>query len=194
MADCVNTVVRQVAASNGPQRSTVVADLQVLAAYPGFPDALAADTQTRINPQAPLNNILVELSMLGTMKTAPGTQTLKSVVQMPLPTTGTCVRQDPGSGCDLREAQYLRHVSPRAIDGLAFLKSSDGDALVLAAVSDDSNPTLQARAVMAYLWNHGATDVSPEPCSPVCSLRTASSWRIASSRIRTCRSHRSIRR
>jgi hypothetical protein len=160
MANCVNRIVAQVAASNRTQLSTVVSDLQVLAAYPGFPDALAADALARVNPSGHLNDILVELSMLGKMKTAPGTQTLKAVVNMPLPTSGTCVRQDGnGSACDLREAQYVRELQSKAIDGLAFLRSADGDAAVLAAVSG-TNPTLQARAVMAYLWNHGATDAN----------------------------------
>jgi hypothetical protein len=160
MTACVNTVVKQAAAANGAQRAALVADLQVLAAYPGFPDAIAADAQSRIVPTAQLDNTLVELSMLGTMKTAPGTQTLKNIVQTPVPTTGNCTAQNPGEGCEPREAQYMRYVQSKAIDGLAFLKSSDGDAAVLAAVADGSNPTLQARAVMAYLWNHGATDAN----------------------------------
>jgi hypothetical protein len=160
MSACVATIVRQVASSPHSSLPTVLADLQTLATVSGFPEALAAATQAHINPTGLVNHTLVEVSMLGTMKTAPGTLLLKSIVHMPVPTTGVCVRQEPGAGCDPVDRQYVLGLQAKAIDGLAFLRTGEGDAEVLAAVANNANPTVQARAVMAYLSNRGATSAN----------------------------------
>jgi len=160
MSQCVTQVVAAVANSTRPILPSILADLNTIATVPGFPEALAADTQARINPTGLLNHILVEVSMLGVMKTPAGTQALKNIVHMTVPTTGTCVRQEPGAGCNPVERQYVLGLQAKAIDGLAFLRTSEGDAEVLAAVANGANPTVQARAVMAYLSNHGATSAN----------------------------------
>ncbi len=46
------------------------------------------------------------------------------------------------------------------MEGLAFLRNAEGDAEVLAAVANNANPTVQKRAISAYLWNHGATSAN----------------------------------
>jgi hypothetical protein len=160
MTACVPIVVSQVAGSTRPFLPNIINDLQTIATVPGFPEALAADTTAHINPTGLVNHILIELSMLGTMKTAAGTQVLKNIIHMPVPTTGICVRQEPGAGCDLVERQYILGLQAKAIDGLAFLRTAEGDAEVLAAVANGANPTVQARAVMAYLSNHGFTSAN----------------------------------
>jgi probable HAF family extracellular repeat protein len=162
MNDCVDTLVTRVALSTRDRVSAVTNDLQTIANYPGLPEAIAADTQTHINPSGPFNHTLVEIAMLGEMKAAAGTQVLKNIVHMPLPTTGTCVSDHGNTApcADLKERQYLRGIQAKAIDGLAFLRNAEGDAEVLAAVANGANPTMQARAVMAYLWNHGATEAN----------------------------------
>ena len=43
---------------------------------------------------------------------------------------------------------------------LRLLHTAEGDAEVLAAVANGANPKLQARAVLAYLANHGATSAN----------------------------------
>jgi hypothetical protein len=154
---CVTTVVGQVAGTNRAVLGAVIGDLERLAAVPGFPEAMAADAQARINPNGLVNDLLVELSMLGQMKTAAGTQVLRNIARMPLPTTGTCIAQEPGGTCDVVQREYVIGLQGKAIDGLAFLRSTEGDAEVLAAVANNANPTVQARAVLAFLANRGAT-------------------------------------
>lgn len=157
VAGCASQVVTQVSASTTPQRNTIIADIERLATMPGFAAAVANDVRATLNPLGQVERILVELSMLGVMKRPEGTQVMKEIVHTPLPTSGTCYSVDQDACEDLVEREYLTQLQSKAIDGLGFLRSSEGDAEVLSAVSDSSNPTLQARAVTAYLWNRGAT-------------------------------------
>src|SRR5262249_47457436 len=157
---CITNIVKRAAAANRSNIPSMISDLQVIAAYPGLPEAMAADAQARINPSGYWNNIQVELGLLGTMKTAPRTQALKNVAHMTVPATGTCVTDDPGTGCELLEADYVVTIQAKAIEGLALLKTTEGDNEVLAAVANNANPTVQARAVLAYLFNHGATSAN----------------------------------
>jgi probable HAF family extracellular repeat protein len=159
LSTCVDRLVTRTALSNRLLVPAAINDMQTIAAYPGLPAAIAAHAQARINPSGHWNNILVELSMLGTMKHAAGTQVLKDIVHMTVPTTGTCMRLE-AAGCLVREAQYVIGLQLKAIDGLAFLHTAEGDAEVLAAVANGANPKLQARAVLAYLANHGATSAN----------------------------------
>jgi len=160
MNACVDRLVSRAALATRALSSAVNNDLQTIAAYPGLPDAIAAHAQARINPNGQWNHLLVEVGMLGGMKTPVGTQTLKNIVHMTLPTSGTCQRKEPGGGCAVVEAQYVVGLQLKAIDGLAFLHTAEGDAEVFAAVANGANPTLQARAVLAYLANHGATSAN----------------------------------
>jgi hypothetical protein len=161
LPDCVSQIVTQVSSSTIGQRATIANDLVLLADMTGFAQTLSDDARGRVNPLARTDVILVELAMLGLMKTGPGTQLLKDVVHMPIPTSGTCVSMDRSSVCGgPQESLYLRQLQTSAIDGLGFLRTSDGDTELLAAVANGTNPSLQARAVSAYLWNHGDTQAN----------------------------------
>jgi len=135
----------------------VLSDLQKWAAAPGFTAELVNTTMATFNPSGRVNRLLTRLAMLGEMKTPEGTQALKQIVHMPLPTTGRCISQDTGGCPDFVERQYVLAAQMKAMDGLAFLNTTEGDAEVLAAVSNGANSRLQATAVSAFLASHGPT-------------------------------------
>lgn len=154
---CVTSVTEAVATSTASQRSDVISDLQKWAAVPGFAAAYANTALASFNPSGPMDRLLIRLAILGQMKTADGTQVLKQIVHMPLPTTGRCVSEESGGCDDFAERQYVSAAQLKAMDGLAFLNSSEGDTELLTAVGNSANFPLQATAVSAFLSLHGRT-------------------------------------
>jgi hypothetical protein len=151
MAGCVTQVVTQVGGTKVPQMPTVLTDLGRLATLPGFAAALANDVRAKFNPNGQPEEILTQLSMLGFMRTPEGTVLLREIVHMPVPAADTCESTD--GQCS--QTVYTFIAASKAIDGLGFLQTAEGDAELLAAVADGSRPAVQARAVTAYLFYHG---------------------------------------
>lgn len=94
---------------------------------------------------------LIALAILGEMRSTHAQEHLVRFAWQPLPTTGTEVEGD------LIERTQLAMLQAKAVNGLAYLRSTGGDAEVLRAVSDHPSVVVRAEAISSYLWNHGGS-------------------------------------
>nr|HRC87252.1 hypothetical protein [Thermoanaerobaculia bacterium] len=98
-----------------------------------------------------LSRALLALALLGEMRSASSLPCLKGFLDRPLPEKGTVVDGE------IQERKALEILQTKALAGLAYLRTSETDALVLQAVSSHPSRAVRAGAVIAYLWNHGSS-------------------------------------
>jgi hypothetical protein len=102
---------------------------------------------------------LVGISVLGELRTQTGLQYLTTLVNTPLPTTGTFLGPDgPGSvnTATPQEAVSLGKIQCRALDGLALMLTPEADAVILGAITTSTSNQVVAHAVHDYVWVHGS--------------------------------------
>jgi hypothetical protein len=97
---------------------------------------------------------VVALSLLGEMRSPHAVERLVNFVWKPLPTTGTEVEGE------IVERTALASLEAKAITGLAYMRTPQGDAEVLRAVSQHESIIVRAEAIASYLWNHGNSDAT----------------------------------
>lgn len=90
---------------------------------------------------------LVALALLGEMRSALGEGCLHRFIELPLPERGTVVEGE------IVERTALETLQAKAIDGLAYLRSTSADQVVLDAVAKHPSRIVRAEAIAAYLWN-----------------------------------------
>jgi hypothetical protein len=109
---------------------------------------------TVLNNDTDLGTSLVELSILGQLKTQAGFQYLTSLLTTPIPTTGTMVGE---YGSMPLEAIDLVKRQARAVDGVALMLTPAADAALLQVIgSTQSDIMVVARAVHDFLFVHGS--------------------------------------
>ena len=92
---------------------------------------------------------LVTLGLLGAMKSPLGSECLVKFLHRPFPTQGTVIDGE------VVEQTAMGMLQGKALDGLAFLRSPEGDKEVFWAVREHPSRVVRAEAINAYLWNHG---------------------------------------
>src|SRR5262249_4369226 len=109
-----------------------------------------------INADDDLGRKLVDISVLGELKTNTGLQFFNNLIATPVPTTGTLVATDPGEtpGIPLEQVNLIK-LQARAVDGLALMATPDAHAAILGLVSNATSNVVRARAVHHYIFLHG---------------------------------------
>jgi hypothetical protein len=91
---------------------------------------------------------LVTLALLGEMKSPIGTECLAKFLHQPFPTHGTVIDGE------IVEQTAMGMLQGKAIDGLAYLRSPEGDKEIFWAIREHPSRVVRAEAIDAYLWNH----------------------------------------
>jgi hypothetical protein len=94
---------------------------------------------------------LLVLSLLGELKSSAGEAFLISITQQSLPTTGTLVEGE------IIESTALEELQSKAVDGIAYRKTSTGNTEVLRLAQQSTSFSVRAEAVRAYLFNNPST-------------------------------------
>jgi hypothetical protein len=98
-----------------------------------------------------LPQAVMALALLGEMRSPHSLACLKGFLDRPLPTQGTMVEGE------IQEKKALEILQVKAIEGLAYLRTAEADALVLKAIGGHPSRVVRAEAIAAYLWNHGGS-------------------------------------
>ncbi|MGH7272261.1 MAG: hypothetical protein ACREJ3_17665, partial [Polyangiaceae bacterium] len=136
-------------ASRPSQAGALVAAVRAVAGSEGMGGALV----TILNGDADLGRNLVEISILGQMKTQAGLQYFTSLLSTPLPTTGTFTG-DILAGAPLEQVNLVKRQA-RALDGLALMLTPQADTVILNAIATSASTMVVARAVHDFLFVHG---------------------------------------
>jgi hypothetical protein len=91
---------------------------------------------------------LVALALLGEARSPQAAACLTKFVAQPLPEKGTVVEGE------ILEQTALAALQAKAIDGLAYSRTSDADSAVLKAAAGHPSRIVRAEAIAAYLYNH----------------------------------------
>lgn len=91
---------------------------------------------------------LLILSLLGEARDPDGAKCLARFMKLPFPKTGTTVDGE------IVEQTALGTLQAKAIDGLAYLKGKETNAIVLDAIKSHPSIIVRAEAIEAYLWNN----------------------------------------
>lgn len=92
---------------------------------------------------------LIVLSILGELRAPASASCLASFLHQPFPQKGTVIDGE------IVEQTALGTLQAKAVDGLAFQHTPEGDKEVLNAVAQHPSRIVRAEAIDAYLWNHG---------------------------------------
>src|SRR5262249_41506078 len=110
---------------------------------------IALCTQVFTNAVLDHSRALVALSVFGEMQSPIAEECLPRFVQLPLPNAGKVVEGE------IVEQTALAILQAKAIEALAYRKTTGGDAAVFRAVAQHPSRIVRAAAIDAYLWNHG---------------------------------------
>ncbi|HEX7186130.1 MAG TPA: hypothetical protein VF756_30165 [Thermoanaerobaculia bacterium] len=113
---------------------------------PGAVEAMAR--QYRQLPAEAIERRLVVLGMLGEMKRSDAVAQLREVVWAPLPP----VESQPEG---LTERDLEEMVQVKAVQGLAYLATSQADAAVREVIKNHEALHVRVSAIDAYMWNNG---------------------------------------
>jgi len=105
-----------------------------------------ADRSQEINDYS---RTLLVLSILGEMKNEQGAKYLLDFVRRPLPEKGTIVDGE------IIERTLQEMLQAKAVDGLAYMRSSEWDAPVERVIASHPSRVVRAEAISAFMWNHG---------------------------------------
>jgi hypothetical protein len=92
---------------------------------------------------------LLGLAILGEMRSPSAGAFLLEFANRPLPQSGTVV-----FGGEIEEQTAQAMLQAKAVDGLAYLPSHQGDAAVLAIAVQHPSKIVRAEAINAFLWNN----------------------------------------
>jgi hypothetical protein len=125
----------------------VVAELVAgLRRQPGAVEAMAR--QYRQLPAEAIEQRLVVLGILGEMKRSDAMAPLREVVRAPLPPADSQAER-------LTERDFEEMVQVKAVQGLAYLATPEGDAAVREVIEKHEALHVRVSAIDAYMWNHG---------------------------------------
>jgi hypothetical protein len=92
---------------------------------------------------------LTSLAVLGELQNSTSEAALTTFVRMPLPTQGHLIEGE------IAERMTMEQLQMKAVQGIAYAKTSSGDAEVLRVVREHPSRAVRAEAIEAYLYNHG---------------------------------------
>ncbi|HEY4359217.1 MAG TPA: hypothetical protein VGN16_25945 [Acidobacteriaceae bacterium] len=92
---------------------------------------------------------VILLSILGELHAPGSTACLVNFLHQPFPQKGTVIDGE------IVEQTALGTLQAKAVDGIAFQHTPEGDKEVLNAVAQHPSRIVRAEAIDAYLWNHG---------------------------------------
>jgi hypothetical protein len=128
-----------------------------LAAVRGQPEiARALGEEAFASLQTDKGRTLVALALLGELRSPVGAEYLKQIAHLPLPQAGTLIEGK------IQEQTDLEVLQMKAIDGLAYLNTPEGDAEVLEAVKNNPSLNVRAEAIHAFQASHGFSDAARE--------------------------------
>jgi hypothetical protein len=142
------------AASGKGRREEVRQALARARNNPAIASAFCQQAQAMADRDLP--QALMALALLGEMRSTQSMPCLKGFLDRPLPSRGTVVDGE------IQERKALEILQVKAIEGVAFLRTPEADALVLKMVSGHPSRVVRAEAIAAYLWNHGSSDQARE--------------------------------
>jgi hypothetical protein len=150
---CAQNLVQQAGAARKDSNPQIQADLPNIGRVIGIPAAVCGEAQSAIT-NGDMSWALVALSMVGEMRTSEAQACLTTIVNIPWPTSGTCIADEAGNPCvRILEQENVAMAQTKALEGFAFLRTASGDAVVLDKIANHPDDAVRARAVVAYLWN-----------------------------------------
>jgi len=121
---------------------------------PEIARALIAEVEASQKSDA--TRTLIVLSLLGELRSPAAEPFLIEFIQRPLPTG------EPAAEGEILAESAAAILQARAVDGLAYLKSTRGDAAVIDAAAKHPSRIVRAEAISAYLWNHSDSSAARE--------------------------------
>lgn len=104
---------------------------------------------------------LLALALLGEMRNPGGTAFLMDFIHRPLPRTGTVA-----FGGEIVERTAQAMLQAKAVDGIAYLRTEEGDDAVLSIAGSHPSKIVRAEAINAFLWNHGDSPAARRVLAP----------------------------
>jgi hypothetical protein len=105
-----------------------------------------------VNNDSDIGRNLIQISILGELRTQTGFQLFQTLLDTPLPTTGTFAKEYTIP----LEQIGLTQLQARAVDGIALMLIPAADAILLHTISTAQSNIVRARAVSDFLFIHGA--------------------------------------
>jgi hypothetical protein len=144
--------------ARGPGVRAVRQSIEVLRQQPNTVRAFE-----NVYAQVPTNNWSRRrflIAVVGELRRPDGLGLLQSVVWGTLP--------QPTRSKSLSAREMEESVQAKAVEGMAYLRSDEGDKAVLRVIDSHPSSVVRAAAIDSYLWNHGDTKQAlDEMCSRV---------------------------